>query len=334
MKSAVPRDTRTDLMRLVFMFMICLVHAVGCDDSRWTHWLTNVSFAGVIGFVLISGYYGIRFSWWKVLKIEGVGLGCAVTVMTVASLLNPTSFSLSHFLNEVIRVFKGYWFIHAYILLMCLAPLVSDARSSCLQTFLPVILAVYIWSFLAYLPGLQKLFPHTPGLQAFSGITLFAIYLIGRLYRQYDLDRRLKTAWVVPCTVLCGVIAACVIPPTNGWFGALARYNSPFLLVLAIGIFWQLRRMPKMTSAVLARVLSVLTPSVLSVYLLHCNDYGRELLRWLERGLADYGVGGYPMFFVLALFAFVGGFLLDIPRRLLAGLVGGLWPSNYRRKTA
>lgn len=52
------RDSRMDLLRLVFMFMICMVHAVGYENTRWCHWLTNISFAGVLGFVLISGYYG------------------------------------------------------------------------------------------------------------------------------------------------------------------------------------------------------------------------------------------------------------------------------------
>ena len=56
------RDGNVELLRLVLMFFICMIHAVGYVDARWCHWLTNVSFVGVLGFVLISGFYGLRFS--------------------------------------------------------------------------------------------------------------------------------------------------------------------------------------------------------------------------------------------------------------------------------
>ena len=325
-------DNRTDLMRLVFMFMICLVHAVGCQDSRWTHWLTNISFAGVIGFVLISGYYGIRFSWFKVLKIEGVGFGCALTVVSTAALLGSDTFTAQHFAHEVLRLFKGYWFVHAYILLMCLSPLVPDSQTlkpsnpqtlkpSNFKPFLPIIFTIYIWSFFSRIPFVQKFIPYTPGLEAFGGITLFAVYLVGRLYRQYDWDAKLKFCWVAPGMLLCALVVASVIPPTNGWAGVLARYNSPFLLGLALGLFWCLRRLPTVTNTWLVKLLQLLTPSVLSVYLIHCNDYGRAVFVDMEKALESHGIGGLVAYFTLAAFAFLVGIALDVPRRILLTVV-------------
>ena len=325
------RDTTMDLMRLGFMFMICLVHAVGCDNSRWTHWLTNVSFAGVLGFVLISGYYGIRFSWRKVLKIEGVGIGCALTVVSTAALLGSDTFTVQYFAQEVLRLFKGYWFVHAYVLLLCLSPLVPDSQTlklsnpSNFQTFLPIVFVIYGWSFLAHLPGLNKVLPLTSGLEPFGGITLFAVYLIGRLYRLQDWDAKLRLRWVISLTVFCGLAVASIIPPTNGWAGVLARYNSPFLLGLALGLFWLLRRLPVLSMPWLVKILQVLTPSVFSIYLIHCNDYGLAALVGLEKALSTHGITGYVMFVALAAAAFVGGLVLDLPRR---GVVSLVWRLN------
>ena len=305
------RDTKTDLMRLAFMFMICLVHAVGCDTSRWTHWLTNVSYAGVLGFVLISGYYGIRFSWSKVLKLEGVGIGCALTVVSAAALCDPAAFTLPHYAQEVIRLFRGYWFVHAYVALMIFSTLSSPA------TVLPFILLVYGWSFLAHLPALNRILPLTPGLEPFGGITLFAVYLVGRLYRRHDWDAKLKLRWVLPLTALCGLVVASVIPPTNHWCGVLARYNSPFLLGLALGLFWLLRRLQSPTNPWFVRFLRLLTPSVFSIYLIHTNDYGHAVLAGLEKTLATHGFGGLPAYFIMASAAFFAGVFLDVPRRLV-----------------
>ena len=315
------RDVTIDLMRLAFMYMICMVHAVGCDNSRWTHWLTNISFAGVLGFVLISGYYGIRFSWRKVLKIEGVGIGCALTVVTLAAFCDPSAFTPVHFVREVLRLFRDYWFVHAYVVMMIFSNLLNPSILRPFRVFLPVILAVYGWSFLAHLPGLNKVLPLTSGLEPFSGITLFAVYLIGRLYRLQDWDAKLRLHWVIPLTVFCGLVVASIIPPTNGWAGVLARYNSPFLLGLALGLFWLLRRLPVRSAPWLVRSLQVLTPSVFSIYLIHCNDYGRAVFVGLEKALSIHGITGCVMFVALAAAAFVGGFTLDIPRRVVVSLV-------------
>lgn len=309
-------------MRLVFMFMICMVHAVGCDSSRWTHWLTNLCYSGVLGFVLISGYHGIRFSWFKVLKIEGVGVGCALTVVTLAAFCDPAAFSPSHFVQEVLRLFQGYWFIHAYVVVMILANL---SNPQTLKSVFPVIIAVYVWSFLAHLPGARKLFPSTPGLEFFSGITLFAVYLIGRLYRQQDWDAKLKLRWVLPVMAVCGLVVASVIPPTNTWCGILARYNSPFLLGIAIGLFWLLRRLPSIAAPRFVKSLQWLTPSVLSIYLIHTNDYGHAALAGLEKALANVGLKGIAAYLVMAMMAFLAGLLLDIPRRFVGWGMGRLF---------
>lgn len=319
------RDGNIELLRLVLMFLICMIHAVGYVDARWCHWLTNVSFVGVIGFVLISGFYGMRFSLWKVIKLEGVAVGCAVTVVTVAAVSDHLGFSaclppFGHaWGREVLALFKGYWFVHAYVVMMCLAPLAervfADAQSSpqgrrvALWTCIPFLAMIYGWSFAMLIPVVQNLVPRTEGLVPFSGFTLFAAYLVGRLYRVFDGDKLLKGRWLLPTALACGFVASL-------WYGLFARYNSPFLLVLAVGIFWAFRRLRVPES--FASALRCLTPSVLSVYLLHCNRFGYQAFAFMEGEIRPCLEWDYLVFLSLAIVAFIGGFVLDIPRRMLA----------------
>lgn len=315
------RDSRMDLMRLVFMFMICMVHAVGHENARWCHWLTNISFAGVLGFVLISGYYGIRFSWMKVVKIEGVGLGCAITVMTLVALCGSDAISSRFFVSEVIRLYTHYWFIHAYVLLMWFAPLVGLGdelpRREFLRKVLPILVAIFGWSFAMLIPGVQRLVPRTEGLVSYSGVTLFGTYLIGRLYRLGNWDSKLNYKVVLPAMAICGFMAASCVRPFSGWGNVLARYNSPFLLVFSIGLFWLLRRGSWQCSRAVERILSWMMASVLSVYLLHCNSYGYEAFGWLENLLRKVSIDDYGAFVIIALGAFVIGSVLDVPRRVV-----------------
>lgn len=322
------RDGNIELLRLVLMFLICMIHAVGYVDARWCHWLTNISFVGVIGFVLISGFYGMRFSPWKVIKLEGVAVGCAVTVVATAAVSDRLGLSAClppfgrAWGREVLALFKGYWFVHAYVLMMCMAPLVervfTDAQSSpqgrraALSACVPFLVTVYGWSFAMLIPVVQNLVPRTEGLVSFSGVTLFAAYLVGRLYRVFDWDNLLKGRWLLPAALVGGFVASL-------WYGLFARYNSPFLLVFAVGLFWTFRRIR--VSDGFASVLGWFTPSVLSVYLLHCNLYGYRVLGFLEERVRSCLDWDYAVFFVLATVAFVGGFLLDVPRRIFARFI-------------
>ena len=316
-----------ELLRLFLMFLICMIHAVGYVDARWCHWLSNISFVGVLGFVLISGFYGMRFSMMKVVKLEGVAVGCAVTVVVTAAISDSLGFStcLPQFGVawgwEVLTLFKGYWFVHAYVVMMCLAPLVEhvfiDAQTSqhgcraTLSACLPFLAMVYGWSFAMMIPGVQNIIPRTEGLVPFSGVTLFAAYLVGRLYRVFDWDMQLKGKWLLLAAVTCGGVASI-------WYGC-ARYNSPFLLVFAVGLFWTFRRIR--VSDGFASALGWLTPSVLSVYLLHCNPYGYRVFEFLEGRVRSCLDGDYAVFFVLAAVAFVVGFVLDVPRRVIAQIL-------------
>lgn len=317
------RENNVELLRLVLMYLICMIHAVGYVDARWCHWLSNVSFVGVLGFVLISGYYGIRFSLVKVLKLEGVAAGCAVTVVVLAMIMDKFGLATSQqvsvmgWAREALRIFKWYWFVHAYVVMMVLAPFVerifADAQASpqgrriALTVCTPFLVMVYGWSFAIQIPIVQSFIPRSEGLVPYSGITLFAAYLVGRLYRVFDGDRLLKGKWIIPAALAGGFVASL-------WYGLFARYNSPFLLVFAVGVFWAFRRLRVPDG--FNSVLRWLTPSVLSVYLLHCNTYGYKVLAFLEGHVRAYLDWDYAVFVVLATTAFIGGFALDIPRRI------------------
>ena len=305
------------------MYLICMIHAVGYVDERWCHWLANVSFVGVLGFVLISGFYGIRFSLLKVIKLEGVAVGCAMTVIAAAAVSDAVGLSAAlppfglAWGREALALFKGYWFVHAYVVMMCLAPLVErvfadvsspDGRRTVILACTPFLVMVYGWSFAMLIPIVQNFVPRTEGLVPFSGITLFAAYLVGRLYCVFDWDNLLKGMWIIPVSVVGGFFASL-------WYGLFARYNSPFLLVFAVGFFWIFRRVR--VSDCFGRVITCLTPSVLSVYLLHCNPYGYRVFAYVENGVRSCVDFDYLVFIVLSSLAFIGGFLLDVPRRFV-----------------
>jgi len=47
---------------VMLMFGICLLHAVGFGGHGQA-WVINILSSCVVGFVFISGWFGVRFSW-------------------------------------------------------------------------------------------------------------------------------------------------------------------------------------------------------------------------------------------------------------------------------
>lgn len=80
------RDGSVECYRVFLMFGICLLHVLffGHFDRPFVH---NVLKFCVVGFVFISGYYGIRFSWKKIVRLYGVGIYCAAVAAVISMFL-------------------------------------------------------------------------------------------------------------------------------------------------------------------------------------------------------------------------------------------------------
>lgn len=70
------RNSVIDVYRVCLMFGICLLHAI-TQGGHNVSWASNILQWCVPGFIFISGWYGIKFSPGKVLKLYGISLYCA-----------------------------------------------------------------------------------------------------------------------------------------------------------------------------------------------------------------------------------------------------------------
>jgi len=311
------RDSSVDLMRIFMMLLICLIHSVSRENLRYGHWLSNIACVGVVVFVLISGYYGIRFTPSKVIRLEAMGLACAFTASFIGRIFGVCGFS------DGLDYFLHYWFLHAYVVMMAFAALVDKRlRLDTIdggRSVLPILVVVFGWSFISQVPIVQRFVPRSEGLDAFSGITLFAIYIIGWFYRVYSLDSRLKWRWVLPIMCLSVICASQFFWPLSRMQMVFSRYNSPVLLVFAVCVFWLFRRMHIPRSSV--GLLAFITPSVFAVYLIHCNPVGYRAFDALERMWAANGLNVYLAYMVNAVTMFIVALLVDIPRRCIIHLL-------------
>lgn len=115
------RDGAIELYRVTLMFLICLLHSFSFGIAPNKYWMSGLMWA-VCGFVFISGWFGIRFSVSKLLRIFCLGLICGSTALFVARLLG-----ISVDVKNMSEILCRQWFLCAYMMLMLLAPIINLA---------------------------------------------------------------------------------------------------------------------------------------------------------------------------------------------------------------
>lgn len=109
------RDPRIELFRCVCMFGVVLLHALTQGGYADAHrGLDNLMTPSVVGFVFISGYFGIKFKFKSVLRLLGIGMSSWIVLAIVSQDFN-SSFGVGGY----------WWFLWMYLALMAIAPVVD-----------------------------------------------------------------------------------------------------------------------------------------------------------------------------------------------------------------
>ena len=274
------RDNQIEVFRCLMMLGICLLHAI-TQGGHVVRWADNALHTCVVGFVVISGWFGIKFGWRKVFRIVALTAWCALVVSTLF-LFHDQDPSWNVWWRRVMYSFKSWWFVWAYVFLMMMAPLVNravaclgDDLKTNLDVLIPFVALVFGWGYLTMLPGVMDYVPSTAGLTAYSGITLLGVYVVVRVVRAQGLLERIsQRTWLL-------VAAAMLVITTAG----LYKYNSPFSLVQALAWFALVKsvRIPRWVSGAAA----FLAPSMFAVYMYHSSGDGLSFLKTVEGCLID-----------------------------------------------
>ena len=114
------RESGVELYRIMLMFGICLLHSViACGHTNIN--LNHLLLPCVDGFVLISGWFGVKFSW---RKVGSLYLQAFYAAFIAECLIGDGG------LAGVFFLVRRFWFLHAYIIMMMFAPLINKALES------------------------------------------------------------------------------------------------------------------------------------------------------------------------------------------------------------
>lgn len=305
------RDGAVELLRVLLVFGICLLHSFGQSAVK-CRMGEQVLLWVVDAFVFISGWYGIRFSWQKCIRLLLLG---AYTTVLSGSLL---SYYMRTPLIPVLRmIWSDIWFLHGYLFLMLFSPALNFVvshvtRKDATGVFIPFFVLFFGWGFGLRIPYVGKVCGQIAGLTDFSGLTLVCVYVFAALCRRARVEDRLSA------TCLWMIAFGCLVISSIG-FGF---YLSPFAVGLAMSVFFLFKRVTIRSSCGL-NVLSLAGPSLFSVYLLHAHRPLFSLLPRFQEWLIGFGCPVWSTYLVIAGMVFLCGVIIDLPRRVVVGVLEG-----------
>ena len=319
------RASNFELLRIICMLFIVLGHViiahqdVGEVEYVTSHFVRSFSIVAVNVFVLISGFWGIKFKTERLVKLCSQTWFYSVVSLAIVVLVGFYSINIKKDFLAFLPIFsREYWFITAYFALYCIAPFINHAienvdkfvyRKGLLVGFL----LFYVWPTFCFLFNANQLV-----MDAGYGIVNFVyLYLLGRYIRYHYNDTRSSRYYMFVYLGSCALlfIFQYVLSRVLGFeFSSWLSYNTVFVLIAAVALFMFFKGV-KLHS----RIINIIAAPCLAVYLVHMSPYTwRHIVAFLNIEEARGGIyvlmlAGYPFLIYLA------GFCVEKIRLLLFG---------------
>lgn len=301
------RTSNFELLRIVCMLFIVLGHIIMCH--RVSYDLSSIDYivdfiarsfcmVAVNAFVLISGYWGIKFKIQRLLRLNSQTWFYSVFIFSITILLGWHKFNLIKDIGVFMPVFaKQYWFITAYFALYLLSPILNRFVLFLSQHHYKYILVLgfflfYIWPTASFLINTGQLVD-----DAGYGIVNFVyLYLLGRYIHLYNVGERNKAVYLlgyVVCSILCIILQLLLSRLLGFEFTSWWSYNTLFIFGGAVCLFLYFSRLK-----IQSKIINKLATYSLSVYLIHMEPhFWRDFCEVLK--LKEYAGVEYIVLLVL-----------------------------------
>ena len=321
------RNYGIDLLRIVSMFLVCILHVLGhggilnnTTENTVNYnvaWIMNISaYCAVNCYALISGYVGIK-SKFKFSNI--VNLWLQVVFYSGLITVGFGIFKLNLHWSDVVEAFlpvlgQRYWYFTAYFGLFFFMPIFNLAINNLNKNVIRACLIILLFLFCFYSLDFGDNFVLKRG---FSLLWLAMLYLVGGYISKYDPLRKIKSHQLVLIVFICILLTwvprfiietfhdrVGIFQKLYGFKDDLILYVSPTITLIAIAL---LELFSRFKINKIKGVITFFASTSFGVYLIHDNNSVRGTLminRFAE--FASYN----PVLMVLAVLGVALGIYL------------------------
>ena len=320
------RNYGIDLLRLVLMFMVCMLHTLGQGGVLYAsvdgtigykaYWFLEIlSYCAVDGFAIISGYVASNRPR-KYEKLVNMWFQAFFYSFIITAVFTVVGINNTWAIKDIIKcalpvTFGKFWYFTAFFVLFFAIPILNKFFFSISENITKKSLIIIVVLF-SVLGTLNDPFKSSAG---YSAIWLMVLYCIGVLAKRVNLFETRKNSTLIVWWVLCVVLT---------WFvrvfigiGGLTNYVSPTILLSGIIMVVLFSRIPLNGNFV-----SKLSPLAFGIYLFQMNQViWNNILKDAFVGIVEKPLYiGIPLVFGFASAIFLSGLCVEFVRSILANI--------------
>lgn len=243
------RQSNIELLRIVSMSFILILHflqwAIGIESMNpyLFQTLTIFNICGVNLFVMISGYFNIKWSLNSFIRLTGMIIFFSLFCLLCGFFIFNMHISLIRIFKAIILPFTstGYWFLQCYLGLYLIAPLLTKGLDNLSLTNLKQLIAVMtLVSIFSCWYGGNKL--NADGYGIFHFIYL---YILGYGIKHIEIPPLKCRNWIL-ISLFCLGIDVLLSYGFDFYYndsynryswGAAKAYDNPFVICASVAIF-------------------------------------------------------------------------------------------------
>lgn len=314
------RDSNMELLRIIAMFFVMLIHTIQTlhyptfDGSYISNFefcvismMRAISSVAVNVFVLLSGWYGIKYSNKGLFRLSYQILVFSILCYCISVLSGVQSFSLKTLLLDGFLFGQNcYWFVQSYLLLYILSPILNtfcqhsdrkQFRNLLFLYFLIIILCS--WFTLIFSNEIKA---------GLSFCFFVGLYLLSRYVKIYNpkITNYSFKVYILLFFIISTFITAIAIFTKGGTIGMcnVFTYTSPFIIINSLILLLAFSKIHIKSSV----TINFIASSSFAVYLLHehisvCKPLYRSTIRQLYYNTENHFVGWmYILLFMICVY--------------------------------
>ena len=350
------RQSNFELMRIISMFFIVIWHIIvhgGLLNNTIgvNHFLIQLILCIIVvhvnSFILISGFfqYSKNFSLKKFLSVFNAAWFYKACIMIIFVVFGIITISKWDFVETILPLDIGYWFIATYLVLYLLSPFLNKVINNISKDeFQKLILILFIcFSLLPFITMQEELANNGSNI-----INFVMLYFVGAYLSKYPITEEkifkkmsnFKYKIVLLSIMLLMIVSNLLFwhfadyfsESSNNFISYLCDvyhnshllYSNPIILIQSVCYFLLFS-----TFSFKNKFINRISPLMFGVYLIHDNRNMRaEIYNWLDVTSSDYYnstklilylfITGMIIFIVCALIEFIRQKILKVIQRILS----------------
>lgn len=293
------RQVNIECLRLLLMFMVVILHVFGhsilnspmpqglnADDAITTnnlyvsYFIEGLCIAAVDCFILISGFFSIKFSVHKLCKLLLLMIEYRLGIYLLFVITGIIPFSISDLIKYAVPL--QWWFMQYYIFLMLASPLLNWITSNISQRGYQFLLIEMFFIF-TIIPTISRFsFTNDRGQGC---INFIFMYLLGSYIRKYPYNKAIKSRWLVLFYILNSIIMLIGniilnkgLINSQGWTSQLWGYDTLLVQLNAVLLFFAFKNLHFDNRKKSAKFIQQCAKCTLAIYIIHEHVLVRDML--------------------------------------------------------